>query len=141
MSIATSPWIRDVADVELLVGHAQRDDEAHELDDHEGCHRVVHDDEAEGQRLDDAAAWGCRRCSPVIATDAVPDVPTYTIMLGDASTPVISPPNAPATPWVWKTPSVSSTFWKMRVLPSLFIDSHGSTPAPMPIAKAAYALT
>src|ERR1700758_5028064 len=60
---------------------------------------------------------------------------------GSASTPTSKPPAKPATPWVWNTPKVSSTFWNSRALPSQFQDIQTSEEATTPMTIAPKLLT
>ena len=48
---------QQVADLDLLIGHPQRNNETDELDDDEGCDRVVHDDETKRERLERELLW------------------------------------------------------------------------------------
>src|SRR5689334_9143020 len=62
-------------------------------------------------------------------------------MCGSASTPTSNPPAKPATPCVWNTPSVSSTFLKSLVVPSQFHDIHTRDEATAPMIIAPKLLT
>src|SRR5882762_8004502 len=61
--------------------------------------------------------------------------------LGSASTPTSRPPTRPATPWVWMTPRVSSTFLNGLVRLSQFHDIHTSEDATTPMIMAPKLLT
>src|SRR5690349_3759070 len=67
--------------------------------------------------------------------------PRYSTMCGSASTPTSNPPAKPATPCVWNTPSVSSTFLKSLVVPSQFHDIHTRDEATAPMIIAPKLLT
>ena len=54
-----------------------------------------------------------------------------------ARMPVIKPPRAPATKWVWNTPRQSSTFLKvLHFFPKVFMVIHGTDPERRPITIA-----
>jgi len=92
---------RHVADLQVLVGYAQLDEQSDDLEEDERDEGVPDDDR--GAR---ASAWTSNWCGLPLTSPAAGEsrdlarLPRYTTILGSANKPTIRPPPSPAMPWV-----------------------------------------